>query len=179
ITTPFQVSFYGIPDDSNEYRQLGSVLIPSLAAGTTKNISINTMVDPVITAVLVVADSTCVVSEFDETNNQATISLPHYILWKSLTETTGVFKKLGVQYKVPTARKIVQIASDGLTKGVYTDPVVFMRTLKTVAKLEGDVGGELKGQVSNDLYQKYQDIVKQLIILSEVSRYCKTTNHSY
>ncbi|MCX6666597.1 MAG: FG-GAP-like repeat-containing protein, partial [Euryarchaeota archaeon] len=44
ITTPFQVSFYGIPDDSNEYRQLGSVLIPSLAAGTTKNISINTMV---------------------------------------------------------------------------------------------------------------------------------------
>ncbi|MCX6666596.1 MAG: right-handed parallel beta-helix repeat-containing protein, partial [Euryarchaeota archaeon] len=163
ITTPFQVSFYGIPDDSNEYRQLGSVLIPSLAAGTTKNISINTMVDPAITAVLVVADSTCVVSESNETNNQATISLPHHILWKSLTETKDVYKELGVQYKVPSAKKVVQIASDGLAAGVYIDPVVFMRTLKTVAKLEGDVGGELNGQVHNELLQRYQDIVKQLI----------------
>ncbi|MCX6666048.1 MAG: C25 family cysteine peptidase [Euryarchaeota archaeon] len=165
ITTPFQVSFY----DHNNH-QLESVLIPSLAAGTTKNISINTMVDPAITAVLAVADSTHVVSESNETNNQATISLPHHILWKSLTETTEVYKKLGDQYKVPSAEKVVRIAKDGLTKGVYLDPVVFMRTLKTVAELEGDVGWELKGQVQPALLQRYQDIVKHLMMVIDSIR---------
>ncbi|MCX6665090.1 MAG: right-handed parallel beta-helix repeat-containing protein [Euryarchaeota archaeon] len=169
ITTPFQVSFFGIPDENahGKYRQLGCVLIPSLAAGTTRNISVDAVVDPAIIAVLVVADSAHVVSESNETNNQATISLPHHILWKSLIETTEIYKKLGDQYKVPTAEKVVQIAKDGLTAGVYADPVVFMRTLKTVAKLEVDVGGELKGQVSNDLYQKYQETVNYLVAFIE------------
>ncbi|MCX6666002.1 MAG: C25 family cysteine peptidase [Euryarchaeota archaeon] len=166
ITTPFQVSFYGYRgpyDPSTRPIHLGTVEISSLFVGETTEATIMWRLQPEMQTILVIVDSVSLIEESDETNNQATISLPHHILWKSLTETTEIYKKLGDQYKVPTAKKVVQIASDGLTKGVYTDPVVFMRTLKTVAKLEVDVGRELKGQVQPALLQKYQDIVKQLI----------------
>ncbi|MCX6665070.1 MAG: S8 family serine peptidase [Euryarchaeota archaeon] len=166
ITKPFQVSFYGyrgLYDSHTRPILLGTVEISSLSVGESTEATILRRLQPEMQTICVVADSASVIEEFDETNNQATISLPHHILWQSLTQTADVYKILGDQYKVPTTEKVIQIVNDALSAEVYTSPADYLKIMATVASLEYEIGGELKGQIHDDLFAKYQDIVKQLL----------------
>ncbi|MCX6666595.1 MAG: C25 family cysteine peptidase [Euryarchaeota archaeon] len=170
ITTPFQVSFYGYIgpyDPQTRPIHLGTVEISSLFVGETTEATLLWRLQPEIQTVLVFADSSRVIKEADESNNEMSIKLPSYPLWSSLTQTQEDFKKLNEQYKVPSAEKIITLAEEDVSSETYTNPQTYVETMKGIAGLEFQVGDELKGQVHDDQLQKYQDAVKQLIVLTD------------
>ncbi|MCX6666594.1 MAG: C25 family cysteine peptidase [Euryarchaeota archaeon] len=170
ITTPFQVSFYGyrgLYDSHARPIHLGTVEISSLSAGETTEATLLWRLQSEIQTVLVFADSSRVIKEADESNNEMSIKLPSYPLWNSLTETQKVYKKLNEQYKVPSAEKIIALAEEAVSLEVYVNPQEYLDAMKGIAGLGFQVGDELKGQVPDELLQKYQDAVKQLIVLTD------------
>ncbi len=166
ITSPFPVSFYGLSSEENTFSRpqlIGTSTIGMLASGETTHVSIPWVIQPEIKQICIVADSSNVVGESNETNNQITVSLPHVLLYESLVETMTVFQKLDGQYKVPSAQKVCTVADNAVHAGVYTHPQQFIQTMSLLASLEYDVGVELLGQINDDLLYHYRDAVQQLL----------------
>ncbi|MCX6665223.1 MAG: right-handed parallel beta-helix repeat-containing protein [Euryarchaeota archaeon] len=166
ITTPFQVSFYGYRGPYDPHIRpihLGTIEIPSLSVGETTEAILLWRLQPEIQTILAIADSSRVVKENNENNNEMSIKLPSYPLWKCLTETQEIYKKLNEQYKVPSAEKIITLAEEAISLDVYANPQEYLEAMKGIAGVEFQVGDELKGQVHDDLLEKYQEMVKQLL----------------
>ncbi|MCX6665224.1 MAG: right-handed parallel beta-helix repeat-containing protein [Euryarchaeota archaeon] len=166
ITTPFQVSFYGINEQDDAHARLvriGTVEITHLLIGRTAEATLLWRPQPEIQTVLAIADSSRIIKENNENNNEMSIKLPSYPLWKCLTETQEIYKKLNEQYKVPSSEKIIALTDEAVSLEVYVNPQEYLEVMKGIAGLEFQVSDELKGQVHDDLLEKYQEMVKQLL----------------
>jgi parallel beta-helix repeat protein len=109
---PFQVSFNIIESS------LGSITFASLKPGETTEATIlwKTQLKG-NTPITAYVDSTHVIKETDETNNQASLTITISLLKENLKNTADVYKRLSEPYKTPSVEKITEITQKALETG--------------------------------------------------------------